>query len=271
MAIDSQEPLHPHHHLHNLDQLITQFNQFEVNDTEISKGIVNENQTEEFEKARRNEVEDQEDSFKLLDCLYDLNTIKLDHATQSNNPSKLSLPFPNFLINPIDDQFPPYLDYSPAQSTCDDDDDELIEGYQTFPSPTTDATFVRSHQASIALKKLLESQDQMLTDMRKAWMEKYPVQVPTSLHIEPISKPPAAEKINSCSLSRRRSLTDHSPISLSTLPADRLSLCDGQDLVVNIESWKADAEEENRKKESVRLWISHLPSPDQLEKLELSS
>ncbi|WAQ85852.1 hypothetical protein PtA15_6A481 [Puccinia triticina] len=94
------------------------------------------------------------------------------------NALKLSIPMPNFLIDPQDGQFTPYFERSPV-STPDQECDEphyFDHPYTSYDSsPDSVLSPLRSRATSIALKKLMETQMQMLLDISAAWKKKYPV------------------------------------------------------------------------------------------------
>ncbi|WAR52729.1 hypothetical protein PtB15_2B154 [Puccinia triticina] len=84
---------------------------------------------------------------------------------------------PNFLIDPQDGQFMPYFERSPV-STPDQECDEphyFDHPYTSYDSsPDSVLSPLRSRANSIALKKLMETQMQMLLDISAAWKKKYP-------------------------------------------------------------------------------------------------
>ncbi|POV96097.1 hypothetical protein PSHT_15329, partial [Puccinia striiformis] len=82
------------------------------------------------------------------------------------------------LIDPQDGQFTPYFERSPV-STPDQEFDEPMffsGGHRSRDSsPDSVLSPLRSRATSIALKKLMETQAQMLLDISAAWKKKYPV------------------------------------------------------------------------------------------------
>ncbi|WAR55739.1 hypothetical protein PtB15_6B482 [Puccinia triticina] len=83
-----------------------------------------------------------------------------------------------WLIDPQDGQFTPYFERSPV-STPDQECDEphyFDHPYTSYDSsPDSVLSPLRSRATSIALKKLMETQMQMLLDISAAWKKKYPV------------------------------------------------------------------------------------------------
>ncbi|KNZ54338.1 uncharacterized protein VP01_2973g3 [Puccinia sorghi] len=212
----------------------------------------------------------------LMDLLCDPEASKVDEL-------KLSIPVPNFLIDPQDGQFTPYLERSPV-STPDQEHDQpmYFNHHADHHSPDSSSgsalSPLRSRATSIVLKKLMETQAQMLLDISAAWKKKYPMdecdpaqsivanddsssstnrQPPVLLHANPIHlsvdrTPPPPRKI--------RSMTHLSDHSLSNV-LDHLSLKDlpTHPAVADVESWKRDALESKIKHDATRTWILCLP------------
>lgn len=185
---------------------------------------------------------------------------------------KLSLPLPNFLIDPKDGQFTPYSDRSPA-STPDQEYDDPMDFHTTSlnSSPLTSISPVRSRATSIALQKMIENQAQMFLDISTAWKKKYSLK--RSSRLTGDAPPPASRKplgaiqelanspqVSGSFVRKMRSLSLKSSPSLSSL-AERLSLdADAKIPVkVDVDSWKTLAIESKEKEASTRLWIDRLP------------
>ncbi|WAQ90997.1 hypothetical protein PtA15_13A397 [Puccinia triticina] len=249
------------------------------------------------EYDRFNSTVECHDDKHLAELLGDSEQPKMDEL-------KLSIPMPNFLIDPQDGQFTPYFERSPV-STPDQEYDE--PHYFDHPytsrdsSPDSVLSPLRSRATSIALKKLMETQAQMLLDISAAWKKKYPVDasdeaprstahdehetaapcissssssskacevppVPTSA-TQPASLLPANPIFPSAQLPRKiRSMSQKSSVSLASL-VDRLSLrdIDKSSLSADVESWKRDALQSKLKEQSTRNWIDCLPSDNQFD------
>jgi len=215
----------------------------------------------------------------LMDLLCDAEPSKAEDLN-------LSIPVPNFLIDPQDGQFTPYFERSPV-STPDQEYDQPMyfsqhAGHSPDSSPGSVLTPLRSRATSIALKKLMETQAQMLLDISAAWKKKYPVDqcgpapctVPNNRPCEssptnsqPLRPAPALLPANPIHPSvsrppprRIRSMTHLSDHSLSSA-IDHLSLKDHptQPVVADVESWKRDALESKTKDDATRTWILCLP------------
>ncbi|KAI9606684.1 hypothetical protein H4Q26_006221 [Puccinia striiformis f. sp. tritici PST-130] len=252
----------------------------------------------------------------FLECDRFNSTIEC-HDDQSRNESscepdqptkihelKLSIPMPNFLIDPQDGQFTPYFERSPV-STPDQEFDEPMffsGGHRSRDSsPDSVLSPLRSRATSIALKKLMETQAQMLLDISAAWKKKYPVDFCHD------TRSTAAENDDHerVPIVQREQQQQHAiqPLQSSTtitipglLPAnsssphphyqnrvktagslasfvDRLSLrdADKNSLVVDVESWKREAVKSKLKQESTRSWIDQLPSNNEFEDPSSSS
>ncbi|KNF04582.1 hypothetical protein PSTG_02493 [Puccinia striiformis f. sp. tritici PST-78] len=261
----------------------------------------------------------------FLECDRFNSTIEC-HDDQSRNESscepdqptkihelKLSIPMPNFLIDPQDGQFTPYFERSPV-STPDQEFDEPMffsGGHRSRDSsPDSVLSPLRSRATSIALKKLMETQAQMLLDISAAWKKKYPVdfchdtrstaadnnddheRVPIVQReqqqqhaIQPLQSSttitipgllPANSILPSSSLPKprkNRSMSHKSSAGSLASFVDRLSLreADKNSLVVDVESWKREAVKSKLKQESTRSWIDQLPSNTEFEDPSSSS
>ncbi|PLW08578.1 hypothetical protein PCASD_24218 [Puccinia coronata f. sp. avenae] len=205
----------------------------------------------------------------------------------------LSIPMPNFLIDPQDGQFTPYLERSPT-STPDQEYDEPMffnrTDHSRNSSPDSVLSPLRSRATSIALKKLMETQAQMLLDISAAWKKKYPVDdfcdssrttdvddksCSESAHAQPLPSPqnfsllPANPIFPSSQAPRKvRSMSHKSSASLASM-VDQLSLRDRSktSLVADVESWKRDALQSKLKQEATKNWIDCLPTSGEFEDL----
>ncbi|WAR54265.1 hypothetical protein PtB15_3B779 [Puccinia triticina] len=140
---------------------------------------------------------------------------------------------PNFLIDPQDSRFTRYFERS-SVSTPDQECDEphyFDHPYTSYDSsPDSVLSPLRSRATSIALKKLMETQMQMLLDISAAWKKNA---------AQPASFLPANPIFPSAQLLRKiRSMSQKSSVSLASL-VDRLSLRDkdNSSLSADVESY----------------------------------
>ncbi|EFP83885.1 hypothetical protein PGT21_013203 [Puccinia graminis f. sp. tritici] len=248
----------------------------------VSKGLEFDCSMPEYDRFNST-VECHEDKH-LADVLCDSEQPKMDEL-------KLSIPMPNFLIDPQDGQFTPYFERSPV-STPDHEFDgpNYFEHANTSRDSSPDSVMspLRSRATSIALKKLMETQAQMLLDISAAWKKKYPVDFsyePRSVANDDGSSVASNHCIRQSSTSqinsllpansilpasqtprKNRSMSQRSSASLVSL-VDRLSLRDPSKttLSADVESWKRDALQSKLKEQSTRSWIDCLPLSDEFE------
>ncbi|KAA1085594.1 hypothetical protein PGT21_012396 [Puccinia graminis f. sp. tritici] len=248
----------------------------------VSKGLDFDCAMPEYD--RFNSTVECHDDKHLADVLCDSEQPKMDEL-------KLSIPMPNFLIDPQDGQFTPYFERSPV-STPDHEFDgpNYFEHANTSRDSSPDSVMspLRSRATSIALKKLMETQAQMLLDISAAWKKKYPVDFsyePRSVANDDGSSVASNHCIRQSSTSqinsllpansilpasqtprKNRSMSQRSSASLVSL-VDRLSLRDPSKttLSADVESWKRDALQSKLKEQSTRSWIDCLPLSDEFE------